>query len=108
DPEIRRFAEKYLDRVKAMYGPLQLWVFGSRVRGEPYQCSDIDMLVVSERFRQLPRDERRPAFLRETGLADDKEARELHAFCYTPEEFERGKRVPCIIREAVRFGIRVA
>ncbi|MGD8240927.1 MAG: HEPN domain-containing protein, partial [Armatimonadota bacterium] len=44
DPQIRRFAEKYLDRVKAMYGPLQLWVFGSRVRGEPYQCSDIDML----------------------------------------------------------------
>ena len=108
DPQIRRFAEKYLARVKAMYGPVQLWVFGSRVRGEPYQYSDIDLLVVSERFREFARDERRSTFLRETGLADDREARALHTFCYTPEEFEQGKRAPCIIREAVRCGIRIA
>lgn len=108
DARVRRFLEKYLDRLRELYDPVQLWVFGSRVQGEPDRGSDIDLLIVSERFREVPRDRRRSTFREQTGIFYDSSIGSVDPLCYTPEEFEHGKRAPCIIREAVRHGVRVA
>lgn len=108
DAGVRQFVEKYLDRLKDLYSPMQLWVFGSRVHGEPDRGSDIDLLIVSERFREVPRDRRRSTFREQTGIFYDSSIGSVDPLCYTPQEFEHGKRAPCIIREAVRHGVRVA
>lgn len=35
-----------LQRIRARYRPLQIWLFGSRARGDAHQGSDWDLLVV--------------------------------------------------------------
>jgi uncharacterized protein len=50
-PEIRRIADTIIHE----YQPDRIILFGSRARGEARPDSDIDILVVSDRERDLPR-----------------------------------------------------
>lgn len=62
--------EELLRRLVARYEPVQVWLFGSRARGDATEASDWDLLVV------VPDDapaERRPS------LAELKERRDLDA-----------------------------
>ncbi len=75
DRELRRLAEIIRER----YHGTRILVFGSYVRGDLHQGSDIDLLVVGD-FPQ--RFHHRPSLIRElTGLP-------VEALCYTADELD--------------------
>jgi predicted nucleotidyltransferase len=75
DRELRHLA----DRIRERYHATRVLVFGSYVRGDLHQGSDIDLLVVGD-FPQ--RFHHRPSLIRDlTDLP-------VEALCYTADEFE--------------------
>ena len=106
DAEVRRFLEDGLEQIRRGFEPDLLVLFGSRVRGEPTEWSDIDLVLVSRRFEGMRFLDRMRLFRRELRphLRTD-----LHidALCYTPEEFALKASQPTIVAEAVREGIRI-
>ena len=82
DPLVKRFQARYLPRLRRRYRPDLVLVFGSRAKGEALADSDLDLLVVSERFQGVP-------FLaRASGLLSDIDLPfPADVLCYTPEEF---------------------
>jgi predicted nucleotidyltransferase len=85
DPLIYRFAERLRDEI----GAEQVLLFGSYARGNAYHDSDYDFIIVSPRFRDIPKLQRtfglRDLFYELGGDAP------MDLICVTPEEFERAK-----------------
>ena len=107
DAKVRYILERYLDKIKLEFAPAQVWVWGSRIYGEPDNYSDVDLIIVSERFQGIPFWKRRSLFREATGLSEDRNAEVVDVLCYTPEEFEERSASPTTVREAVRKGARV-
>ena len=103
DSVVRKFLDDKLDLIKREYSPSHLIVFGSRAKGEAGAGSDIDILIVSERFAHINWPDRMGHFLN-TIWPDVP----VDAICYTPEEFEQmlHKQAP-FVRNAVAEGIRI-
>lgn len=100
DPLVMRFADEYLPRLRALYDPTLVLVFGSRPRGDALTDSDLDMIVVSQRFRDVPFVDRIVGVLNELDLN-----LRLELLCYTPEEFERKRQELGIVNQAIAEGI---
>ena len=76
--------------------------FGSRANGKPYRYSDVDLVVVSGKFRDL-RFRRRA-----TKMYDFWDINlPVDFLCYTPEEFKKLSKQITIVREAVKNGIEI-
>lgn len=99
---MRRFAARYLPRLKRRYRPELVLVFGSRARGEALAESDLDLLVVSERFRGVPFLDRASMLLADLDLRFAADV-----LCYTPEEFARKRREIGIVSLALREGVHL-
>jgi len=102
DKYIYKFMEQYLETIKSAYSPKGLWFFGSRVSGNPKEESDIDMVLVSDKFRGTKFIYRMGAFLKRFDFP-----KHIDALCYTPEEFEKKKNEIGIINEAIEKGERI-
>lgn len=98
--EIIRGLKKFKDTIRDSYGVEKMVFFGSRATGKHRKDSDIDLILVSEKFRGK-------SFLkRPRGLY-------LHwpldypvdFICYTPEEFERLRKRITIVRQALEEGV---
>ena len=84
--------------------PLQkLIFFGSRVKGKPHRYSDIDLIVVSKKFKGL-KFRRRPLPLYDYWNLNYP----VDFLCYTPEEFKKLSKRITIVREAVKWGIEIS
>jgi hypothetical protein len=80
----------------------KLFIFGSVAKGKMTKDSDIDLLLVSGKFRG------KKFFKRAVGLhAYWKLEYPVDFLCYTPEEFNRLKKMVTIVKEAVEEGIEV-
>jgi uncharacterized protein len=103
DEVVDRFLEEKLDYIRSQYAPTHLFIFGSRAKGTATEESDIDLIIVSERFREVRFVNRMGQFLNDVWP-------DVHvdALCYTPEEFEimLHKQAP-FVRDAVASGIRI-
>ena len=108
DSKVRYILDRYLGKIKSHFAPAQVWVWGSRVYGLPHEFSDVDMVIVSERFQGVPFWKRRQLFRDATGIAEDPSAEVVDVLCYTPAEFQDRSSSPTVVREAVRRGARVA
>lgn len=99
DPRVRRFVRDYLPRLRRRFRPELVLVFGSRARGEALDESDLDLLIVSERFRGMRFPDRAAAVLiaLEVPFA-------VEVLCYTPEEFRARRRGLSIVAQAVAEG----
>lgn len=100
DPELRRFLTEKLALIQRLYQPQHVILFGSRARGEGQDWSDIDIILVSERFA-------RTRFVNRMGEFNIQVAphRHVDAWCYTPEEFERMRNRPTGVAVACEEGI---
>ena len=107
DKKVNDFVLKYLDKIKEVYAPQQIWLWGSRAYGTPHEYSDIDLIVVSNTFANERFIQRMPSFLRKIGLVTDTSVEVVDVLCYTPDEFELKKNQISIVREAVKKGIRI-
>ena len=78
----------------------KLILFGSRARGDFEKDSDFDILIISKKFKGVKWNERSLNI-----YLSWKEKAPLEVLCYTPKEFEKGKKQVGIIQEAVKEGI---
>jgi len=107
DKKVGYVLKNYLPRIKEIFNPKEIWLWGSRASGQAGPYSDIDLIVVSDRFKRIRFIKRRSTFLKKSGLLYDQKAEVVDALCYTPEEFERKKNDWGIVSEALKKGIRI-
>ena len=77
-------------------------LFGSYARGKTHRFSDVDLIVVSPRFRRKNIAERASPLYLEWDLDLP-----VDFLCYTPEEFETLSKRPSLVREALEEGIKI-
>jgi len=102
DQATTKVAGKFASRIRKAYSPERIILFGSRARGDNFNTSDFDFIIVSDKFRDTPFPER-PSEMYDFG----DEAVDLEAICYTPQEFARKLRQHGIVRTAAREGIEL-
>ena len=102
DKYISDFLSKYHDTIKTTYNPKGLWFFGSRISGNAKEESDLDLVLVSDKFKGRKFIYRMGDFLKIYDFP-----KHLDALCYTPDEFEKKKQEIGIVREAIETGEKI-
>lgn len=107
DKKVSYFLNKYLARIKSIYAPDEMWLWGSRAYGNPGEFSDIDLIVVSNKFSGMKFTKRMYRFIESIGLLSDRNTEIVDVLCYTPDEFARKSEQISIVNEAIKKGIRI-
>lgn len=84
-----------------------MWLWGSRAYGNPGEFSDIDLIVVSNKFSDMKFTKRMYKFIESIGLLSDRNTEVVDVLCYTPDEFARKREQISVVNEALRKGIRI-
>lgn len=83
--------------------PVQTMVlFGSRATGKTRKWSDVDLLIVSDKFRRLTFRKRATKMYDYWDLDYP-----VDFLCYTPEEFRRLRRQRTLVADAVKHGVEI-
>jgi len=77
-------------------------LFGSRARGDYFLDSDVDLILVSDDFKDFRFTDRIGNVIEFWEPSID-----LEVICYTPEEFDKKKNQIGIIKTAVEEGIEI-
>ncbi|NPA23304.1 MAG: nucleotidyltransferase domain-containing protein [Crenarchaeota archaeon] len=93
---VKKLREKLEDDVRIL-------LFGSYARGTWLKDSDLDIIVISNRFRGLKLHER---YILVRELLPDNVSVDL--LLYTEEEFEKFKRKSIILQDALTYAIDVS
>ena len=107
DERLRNFVRDVLPRIRDRYQPTEVWLWGSHAYGEPHEYSDIDVVVVSDRFDGGGPAERAIALMNELDLWFNDEVGSLDIICYTPAEFDRQRNRITIVAEGIKKGRRL-
>ncbi len=102
DSRLERFCSDFLPKLIAVFQPTLVLAFGSRARGEALSHSDLDLLIVSERFRDVRWLDRAVLVMEALDLTMG-----VDLLCYTPEDYERKREELGIVRTASQEGIRL-
>jgi len=100
--EVMRGLRKLKKEVAKEYRIDKMLLFGSRAKGEELLTSDVDILVVSRDFSELPFRKRPDVFLDRWKLPVD-----LEVLCYAPDEFKRKLKEIGIVRDAVKTAVSI-
>jgi len=98
----KRELARFLKRLKRELGVVEVYIFGSRVYGNPLLESDLDMIVVSEEFGKRSFIENMELLSR---MWDGSFTVEM--FPYTPEQLRKYAERKTVVSEALRKGIRI-
>ena len=98
----KRELARFLKRLKRELGVVEVYIFGSRVYGNPLLESDLDMIVVSEEFGKRSFIENMELLSR---MWDGSFTVEM--FPYTPEQLRKYEERKTVVSEALRKGIRI-
>jgi len=79
-----------------------IYLFGSRASGKVNKWSDVDLIIVSKRFKGKGLLDRAPALYMKWNLKYP-----VDMLCYTPGEFKKFNKQVSIVSEAVKNGIRI-
>ena len=93
------------EAIKARIPDARVIVFGSRVRGDWLEESDVDIIVVSSVFEGMSFSDRASLVLRILWEERVLPRVDVDVLCYTPEEFERKRREIGVVSEALRYGV---
>ncbi len=92
--------KEFKKKLKEEFSVNKIIFFGSRVNGKPSEDSDIDLIIVSEKFKDKKFRHRAIGFYDYWDLDYP-----VDFLCYTPEEFNKLKNQITIVREAVKTGV---
>jgi hypothetical protein len=93
----------FVKKVAGKYKVERAILFGSRARGDHFNDSDYDVIIVSPDFQGIfftERIARMYEFWEYFPL-------DIEPICYTPEEFEKKKNQIGIVQQAVKEGIEI-
>ncbi len=97
-----RDLQAFRRKISKRYAVRRMILFGSRARETPHKNSDVDLVIVSPRFKRKNIVDRASPLYMEWDLDLP-----VDFLCYTPEEFDELSKRPSIVREALREGISV-
>ncbi len=98
--DIKRVLEKFKDRVNKDFPVKSMIFFGSMAAGKATEESDIDLIIVSDRFKGMN------FIKRASKMYDYWDLRyPVDFLCYTPKEFRKLSQGITIVREALDGGI---
>ena len=90
-------------KVLSMSIPIdKMILFGSIAKEKAHRDSDIDLIIVSQKFRRKKSFKRSLGFYKYWNIDYP-----VDFLCYTPEEFNKLKKQVTIVREAVKEGIEI-
>ncbi len=98
DKVINQFIKEVIPILKKEIKPEEILFFGSRVTGEAKEESDLDVILISEYFKNIPFIKRMPLVLKKI-----KFNKHVDILCYSQDEFERIKKTSSIIENALIF-----
>lgn len=102
DKKIIAKLKQFKSKVSKDYPLERLVFFGSRVVGKPHRWSDIDLIIVSRKFKKMD------FFQRGARMYDYwKLDSPVDFLCYTPKEFREKSKQISIVREAIKEGIEI-
>ena len=99
DKLIKHFKKRLLPQIIKEYTPKTSIIFGSRIKGDATLNSDLDIVIVSNVFQDIPFIERMPSLLKKFDFPGH-----IDYICYTPEEFEKIKGASSLIIDALEYG----
>ncbi|MHA1694019.1 MAG: nucleotidyltransferase domain-containing protein [Candidatus Helarchaeota archaeon] len=102
DPITLKLLKNHLSFLNEKFSPCKIILFGSRARGDHLENSDIDLIVISDKFKNIPF---RKRLIQAYGSWDNKI--NLEIICYTFEEFEIKKNQIGTINQAFKDGIEL-
>ncbi|UCH97282.1 MAG: nucleotidyltransferase domain-containing protein [Candidatus Aminicenantes bacterium] len=100
---LQAFERNVLPILVSEFDPETVIIFGSRVTGNAHEGSDIDVLIITEFFKDIPFIKRMPLVLRKARFE-----KHVDYICYTPAEFENIKDKSSVIMDALEYGRKVA
>jgi predicted nucleotidyltransferase len=100
--KIKQEALDFISRIKGFQIEKAI-IFGSRIRGDYLENSDLDIILVSSDFSGIPFTDRMTRIYE--FYSHWKAPYSLEILCYTPEEFTRKKRMIGLVQDASREGI---
>ena len=80
----------------------KMYLFGSRATGQAHRWSDIDLVIVSDKFKRLKFRKRATKMYDYWNLNYP-----VDFLCYTPEEFNKLRKQITIVKQAVEEGIEI-
>jgi len=92
----------FAESISHEYPLRSMYLFGSRATGKVRKDSDVDLIMVSSKFRGKRRLQRSPPLYMMWDLDYP-----VDFVCLTPEEFNKRKREIGIVKEAVKNGIKI-
>lgn len=94
--------KEFKARLNKDYAVDKLIFFGSRAAGKPHRWSDVDLVIVSSKFRKMD-------FIQRGARMYDYWELDypVDFLCYTPEEFRKLSKRITIVSEAVKEGIEI-
>jgi predicted nucleotidyltransferase len=96
---INRFKKLALPVIVKEFKPENIFLFGSRVSGNPREDSDIDVILVSSLFSGIPFLKRMPLVLKKLNFG-----KHIDMICYSPEEFRKNRESSSVINTALIEG----
>ena len=102
DKKTIKILKKHIDFLKKSFNPEKIILFGSRARKDHLEESDFDLIIISNRFKNMNFRER---ISKAYGMWDKKQ--NLDIICYTKQEFEKKKKQIGIVQQAAKEGILI-
>ena len=97
---VNKLLKEYLKKVGKKFKIEKAILFGSRSRDDWLLNSDVDLILVSKDFQNIPFRKRMSEVIEYWDEYID-----LEVLCYTPEEFNRLSKIITLVREAKKKGI---
>lgn len=104
--DIIKDVKRFKKQIEKKYETKKIILFGSQARGEAHENSDVDLLVVSAKFKGklALNGMRNLSWEWHRGL---KISRPVDFLCYSPDEFEIQRKRITIVKQAVEEGIEI-
>lgn len=102
DKKIIAKLKQFKSKVSKDYPLERLVFFGSRVVGKSHRWSDIDLIIVSRKFKKMDFIQRGSRMYNYWKLDYP-----VDFLCYTPDEFKQKSKEISIVREAIKEGIEI-